>query len=73
MGRVFRLRADNDPATIAADAIRPAHPDRMAQVAEWMAEHDGKLSECARELGMGLDATRASWKRVMRAMGGQAK
>lgn len=69
IGKVNRLRAEQVPAMIEADAKRGPRINRTNQVAEWMAEHGGRVCDCARALGIGQDSTLRAWQRVCRDMG----
>ena len=69
---VHRLRATGDPALLAAEAKRSPPLNRKAQVAEWIAEHDGKLRDCAAALGFDPKTVWSAWKRVKKDCGGQA-
>jgi len=71
-GKINRLRIDRFPALIEADAKRGPRLDRMGQVAEWMANEDGRICDMARALGIPPGHALHAWKRVVKAMGAQA-
>lgn len=71
-GKVDRLRRARHPAMIEADAKRLPRLDRMAQVAEWMAENDGRMCDMARALDLSPCQALHAWQRVVKAMGAQA-
>ncbi len=71
-GKINRLRTEGYPAMIQADAKRGPRLSRMDQAAEWMADHDGRMCDLARFLGIAPDQARKAWLRVVDAMGVQA-
>ena len=69
-GKLNRLRLEG--ALTEADARRGPKLNRMEQVAEWMAEHDGRICDMARALNIPRDQALKAWQRVVKAMGAQA-
>jgi molybdenum-dependent DNA-binding transcriptional regulator ModE len=50
----------------------PGRDTRMDQLAEWMAEFGGTVSEAAKALGWRYDNTKHVWRRIRRRLGAQA-
>ena len=73
IGKIGRLRQDGNADILAADAKRGPRINRTEQVAEWMAEHGGRICDCARGIGLAPELTLKAWQRVCRDMGEQAR
>lgn len=50
----------------------PGREVRLNQLAEWMAEHGGSVSQAAKSLGWPYDNTKHIWHRLLKRMGPQA-
>jgi hypothetical protein len=46
---------------------------RADDLAEWMAENDGRICEASRALGWPYDTTKAAWLRIRKRLGAQAR
>lgn len=50
----------------------PGRGVRTVQLAEWMADNGGRISDAAKALGWPYDHTKKVWQRIVKRLGPQA-
>lgn len=52
-----------------SNSTHPGRDTRMGELAEWMAEHGGRVGDAAKALGWSYDNTKHVWRRICKRMG----